>query len=78
MGRPPKDKPTPVETAQPVKPTVQRVEAVRATPQTYEYVAPHAKDMAVLINLESGKRTAMSRQYAERRARKNPSKYKVA
>jgi hypothetical protein len=73
MARPKKD----TETQQPVKPTVQKVEVTRAMPQVHEYVAPHAQDMAVLVNLKTGKRTPMSRQYAERRQRKNPSNYKV-
>lgn len=59
------------------KATVQKVEVTRAKPQTSQYVAPTPTDRAVLHNLETGKRTVMSRQYAERRARKAPNKYRV-
>lgn len=64
-------------TAKKVKPTVEKVEVSRATPQTHEYINPDSHDMAILFNLKTGKSTPMARQYAERRQRKNPSQYKV-
>lgn len=60
-----------------VKPTVEKVEVHRAQPQVHTFVSQDHSDMAVLVNTKTGKRTPMSRQYAERRQRKNPATYKV-
>lgn len=60
-----------------VKPVVTQAAPARAVPATQPYVAPNGKERAVLLNTQTGKRTPMSKQYAERRARKFPNIYKV-
>jgi hypothetical protein len=74
------EKIAPVETKaapQKAQPVVTKDATHRAIPQAKMYVPPPASEMAVLVEISTGKRTPMNRKHAERRARVSPKTFRV-